>query len=117
MDGALSQGCFFRALEAVYGSYADKQDKQGQQCPQGQQGQRGKRDAARAPFTVAGSDFLVFHSPYHKLVAKAVGRLLLVDARRHPASAPPALAKWLAAPPEATYEDKALEATLKTLTE
>lgn len=70
-------------------------------------------------FTVADSDYFVFHSPYNKLVQKSFARLLLTDARRHGSVVPPghiaALLPWLSLPLKDTCEDKSLEKTLKNL--
>lgn len=66
-------------------------------------------------------DFMCFHSPYNKLVTKAVGRCLYNDFVRDDASAPTATAEALAewhpekVDPTSTYADRALETALKPL--
>jgi len=115
VDGALSQVCYYRALEDVYERFASKMEKH----------ELGSFDAQRP-------DYFVFHAPYNKLVQKSYARLFLIDARRqygqrdegeekkefandedensgHP------LQEWMVTPIEDTYSDRALEGVLKKL--
>ena len=72
VDGALSQVCYYRALEDVYNRFADKlTNKKG----------NGTKDEEKQ-FTAESADYFVFHAPYNKLVQKSYARLYLLDARR-----------------------------------
>ncbi|RKO96859.1 hypothetical protein CXG81DRAFT_3289, partial [Caulochytrium protostelioides] len=66
VDGALTQTCYLRAFEAVYARYLDK---------------LAAVDPA-AVTTLRDTSRFCFHSPYTKLVSKAFGRTLWVDAMR-----------------------------------
>jgi hydroxymethylglutaryl-CoA synthase len=66
VDGALSQLCYYRALEDVYERFVQKQ----------------RAADATSFFTAETPDYWVFHAPYNKLVQKSYGRLFLLDARR-----------------------------------
>lgn len=81
VDGALSQTCYYQALENCYEQYVSKFNKQYQQqhlndditnrlCRQ--------TDA----FTATTPDYFVFHAPYNKLVQKSYARLFLLDEKR-----------------------------------
>jgi hydroxymethylglutaryl-CoA synthase len=69
VDGALSQVCYYRALEDVYERFLAK-------LP-GRPDQRTVETAA---------DYYCFHAPYNKLVQKSFARLFLMDARRQHSS-------------------------------
>jgi hydroxymethylglutaryl-CoA synthase len=72
VDGALSQLCYYRALEDVYERFVQKQ-----------QSKKTKDDHDNVDtFTAETPDYWVFHAPYNKLVQKSYGRLFLLDARR-----------------------------------
>jgi hydroxymethylglutaryl-CoA synthase len=102
VDGALSQTCYYQALEDVYTRFTKKIET-----------------IDGTPFHAETPDYWVFHAPYNKLVQKSYARLFLMDARRqelneeqlrtHP------LAEWLTIPIENTYSDRNLESVLKTL--
>ena len=104
VDGALSQVCYYRALEDVYARFVDKMhDDQ---------------------FTAESPDYFVFHAPYNKLVQKSYARLYLLDARRRmnqeeekKEAIDEPLAEWLAKPIEETYSDRALDGVLKKLSQ
>lgn len=106
VDGALSQTCYYQALEDVYFRFSKKMI-----------------DADREPFSAESPDYLVFHTPYNKLVQKSYARLFLMDARRKHESMDEEekkgdeqpLAEWLAKPIEETYTDRTLEGALKTV--
>jgi hydroxymethylglutaryl-CoA synthase len=66
VDGALSQQCYYQALEDVYMRLADKLDGSDK----------------RTLFTAESPDYFCFHSPYNKLVQKSFARLYLLDAVR-----------------------------------
>jgi hydroxymethylglutaryl-CoA synthase len=125
VDGALSQVCYYRALEDCYLRFCQKMN-----------------DAAS--FSAETPDYFCFHAPYNKLVQKSYGRLFLCDARRQYEAALPQMEeikpvengdashstnghaapttngissifkeKWLTMPMEETYADKELEGFLK----
>lgn len=119
VDGGLSQVCYYRALEDCYNKFCDKVDALD-----------GKS------FNAESADYFVFHAPYNKLVQKSFGRMHLVDARRNyekmkngeekksdpeeetteDTKLDPILAEeYLTKPIEETYNDKALEGTLKSI--
>ena len=128
VDGGLSQVCYYRALEDCYNKFCDKVDRL-----------EGAENDSEKCFNADSADYFVFHAPYNKLVQKSFGRMHLVDARREyerklkreeeekkldppdedvaqDAKSEPALAEeYLTKPIEDTYNDKALEATLKSI--
>nr|AYV97156.1 hydroxymethylglutaryl-CoA synthase [Haslea ostrearia] len=113
VDGALSQSCYYAALENVYNRLADKINKVSKE---------GVKE-----FDAESPDYWVFHAPYNKLVQKSYGRLFLMDARRNVYDSEGeeekkdatdlhgSLTDWLAKPSKETYGDKSLESTLKRL--
>lgn len=60
VDGKLSIRCYMNALDKCYQRYAEKA-------------------GSKEKFTLACADYIVFHSPFTKLVQKSLGRLKLVD--------------------------------------
>lgn len=118
VDGALSQDCYYRALEDCYRRFSAKMP-----------------DAAA--FTAETPDYFVFHAPYNKLVQKSYARLFLCDERRRYAAERAAgeekkqdnggggemgakavlrlKEEWLTMPMEETYADRDLEAMLKKM--
>lgn len=68
VDGALSQLCYYEALEDCYTRFCQKMES--------------ATDAQKIAFDATTPDYFVFHAPYNKLVQKSYGRLFLVDARR-----------------------------------
>ena len=104
--GALSQVCYYQAIEDVYERLIVNVTKA-----------RGENNGDHKVFDATTPDFWVFHSPYNKLVQKSYGRLFLMDARRsleegrEQKDSP--LAEWLTTPIAETYNDKALEKALK----
>jgi hydroxymethylglutaryl-CoA synthase len=94
VDGALSQVCYYQALEDTYSRFCAKlEDK---------------------TFAADRADFMVFHAPYNKLVQKSYARLFLMDARRATEEKKDAdpLSLWRTKPIEDTYADKDLEKVL-----
>ena len=83
VDGALSQTCYYQALENCYEQYVSKFNKQKQH-----QHQNLNDDIANGQccptdvFTATTPDYFVFHAPYNKLVQKSYARLFLLDERR-----------------------------------
>ena len=101
VDGALSQMCYYQALEDAYTRFANKMEES---------------------FNCESPDYLVFHSPYNKLVQKSYARLFLLDARRRYSNAEEEekkesshdpLMPWVTKPIEETYSDRELEGVLK----
>ena len=75
VDGALSQTCYYRALEDCYAKFCDRVDRLNRVVVE---------DATKDNeyFHADAADFFVFHAPYNKLVQKSYGRMHFVDARR-----------------------------------
>lgn len=97
VNGALSQTCYLTALDDCYTRFVQKVKTNG-----------GKM------INCDSVDFFLFHSPYNKLVQKSFGRLMYLDALGgHGATEE--LTQWLGATRDSTFEDKDLEATLKTI--
>jgi len=88
VDGALSQTCYYRALEDCYARFCDRVDR----LNGGGGGVGGGGASASTAdddddddgefFHADAADYFVFHAPYNKLVQKSYGRLHFVDARR-----------------------------------
>ncbi|KAI4347486.1 hypothetical protein L6164_008296 [Bauhinia variegata] len=62
VDGKLSQTCYLMALDSCYKRFCEKFEK-----------------LEGRLFSIADSDYFVFHSPYNKLVQKSFGRLYFND--------------------------------------
>jgi len=121
VDGALSQTCYYQALEDVYNRFVQKMTK---------------KDDDKM-FDCETPDYFVFHAPYNKLVQKSYARLYLCDARRRYAAENAGCEEkkqdngvtveaagmekgvldeeYLVKPIEETYADRALEGALKKL--
>ncbi|XP_054824207.1 hydroxymethylglutaryl-CoA synthase-like isoform X1 [Prosopis cineraria] len=70
VDGKLSQTCYLMALDSCYKHFCHKYEKfQGKQ------------------FFISDADYVVFHSPYNKLVQKSFARLVFNDYLKNPSSA------------------------------
>ncbi|XP_072903874.1 hydroxymethylglutaryl-CoA synthase, cytoplasmic isoform X1 [Hemitrygon akajei] len=67
VDGKLSIQCYLSALDHCYRFYCNKYQAQKQ------------KEGSDAQFTLQDFDYIVFHTPYCKLVQKSVARLLLND--------------------------------------
>jgi hydroxymethylglutaryl-CoA synthase len=124
VDGALSQTCYYQALEDVYGRFVDKMEKQSRNST---------ASTAEHSFTAESPDYFVFHAPYNKLVQKSFARLYLLDARRRQeersteeekkekdatttvSDGDALLQEWLTKPIEDTYNDRTLDGVLKKL--
>ena len=114
VNGALSQVCYYQALEDVYERFVTKMNK---------------LHPSSSPFDANSCDYMVFHAPYNKLVQKSYARLFLLDERRKhqtltevqettteeekKEATAEALSEWLEKPIQDTYADKALEGVLK----
>ena len=133
VNGALSQECYYRALEDCYSKFCDRVDRLNGVV---------EGSADKEHFNAESADYFVFHAPYNKLVQKSYGRMHFMDARRKharglvrkdseekkddedqqqgentkPPQSPGLIAKeCLTKPIEETYSDKALEGTLKSI--
>ena len=91
VDGALSQLCYYRALEDCYARFCDRVDRLNGGVGDVGVGGGGGGGASASPadddddcgfFHADAADYFVFHAPYNKLVQKSYGRLHFVDARR-----------------------------------
>lgn len=71
VDGKLSIECYLSALDRCYAVYRNKIHAQWQ------------REGSEKRFTLEDFGFLVFHSPYCKLVQKSLARLMLNDFLSH----------------------------------
>jgi hydroxymethylglutaryl-CoA synthase len=116
VDGALSQMCYYQALEDVYTRFVQK-----------------VQIVTGTEMTAESPDYWVFHSPYNKLVQKSYARLFFLDARRRLAAKVESkeekkdtaiadddtsslpLAEWIDLPLADTYSDRGLENALKKL--
>uniref|UniRef100_A0A3Q2WIR2 Hydroxymethylglutaryl-CoA synthase n=1 Tax=Haplochromis burtoni TaxID=8153 RepID=A0A3Q2WIR2_HAPBU len=72
VDGKLSIQCYLSALDRCYSVYRNKIHAQWQ------------REGSDKSFSLEDFGFLVFHSPYCKLVQKSLARLMLNDFLNHP---------------------------------
>jgi hydroxymethylglutaryl-CoA synthase len=97
VNGALSQTCYLQALDDCYTRFITKNQKFNNQS-----------------VSIGDLDYLLFHSPYNKLVQKSFGRLLYNDMLLGTLDSTP-ISKFLGVPREKTYEDKELETALKGL--
>ncbi|PWA26343.1 hypothetical protein CCH79_00018161 [Gambusia affinis] len=87
VDGKLSVECYLSALDRCYSVYRNKIHAQWQRG-----GSKLRRTVhifsfqkgSDKHFSLDDFDFLVFHSPYCKLVQKSVARLMLNDFLKHP---------------------------------
>jgi len=67
VDGQLSIQCYLKALDMCYDNFTKKfQEKTGK------------------AFSLKDAEYFLFHSPYNKLVRKAIGRLQFNEFLRHP---------------------------------
>ena len=111
VDGALSQVCYYKALEDCYNRLCEKIDNVGDDDDQ---------IGSMRPFDAETADFLCFHAPYNKLVQKSYARLYLVDARRRYERTGVVdvrdndLQDWITCPIEETYSSRELDNLLKT---
>ena len=89
VDGALSQICYYRALEDCYSKFCDKIDRLN--CWGGGNIDNNNnnnninnfvKEDQQSYFHAEAADYFVFHAPYNKLVQKSYGRIYLIDARR-----------------------------------
>lgn len=96
VQGALSQLCYFQALEDVYERWSQKTN-----------------------YTATSPDYWVFHAPYNKLVQKSYARLFYMDALLKsiipPEITKEGMAKWLEIERTESYTDKSLEKFLKDI--
>ncbi|KAJ7952388.1 3-hydroxy-3-methylglutaryl coenzyme A synthase [Quillaja saponaria] len=69
VDGKLSQTCYLMAVDSCYKQFCHKYEKL-----------EGKQ------FSISDAEYLVFHSPYNKLVQKSFARLVFNDVLRNASS-------------------------------
>ncbi|RYH28733.1 hydroxymethylglutaryl-CoA synthase, partial [archaeon] len=95
VNGALSQTCYLQSLDDCYTRFLEKSQR-----------------IRQTDMTASSADYILFHSPYNKLVQKSFGRLLYHDMLSKKVDASP-ITPWLNKPIHTTYEDKDLETALK----
>jgi len=100
VDGKLSQWAYLSSVDTCYQRYSQK---------------HAIRFPSAAPVTVDHFDFFAFHTPYNKLVQKGFSRILFMDARRNPTTAPSELVPFLETPLDQTYESREVEAATRTV--
>lgn len=100
VNGKFSQKCYLTAFDSCYTRFLEKQKIHRNR-------QRGSQDI----------DYLLFHSPYNKLVQKTVQRLVFLDTRSGHLPPAPSLQRWMQIELDETYTDRDLETALKPLTE
>ena len=142
VDGALSQVCYYRALEDCYTKFCDRIDKLDNGVGVTGDSSASNEGEETKHFNAEAADYYVFHAPYNKLVQKSFGRMHLLDARRKhgreqlrkdseekkdddsenadkPEDSSSTLGglaeEYLTKPIEETYSDKALEGSLKSI--
>ncbi len=140
VDGALSQVCYYQALEDCWCRFAEKVEKIGGLedcwCRFAEKVEKiggGEGGGQGLDFNAESPDYFVFHAPYNKLVQKSYARLYLLDARRKYEKMNQSrstkeeeiktkedtendpLKEWVSKPIEETYSDKLLEKELKKL--
>jgi hydroxymethylglutaryl-CoA synthase len=140
VDGALSQVCYYRALEDCYERFLSKLDAAAASDDGGENGTASRQHHRRHEHHTVetAADFYCFHAPYNKLVQKSFARLYLTDARRshrklesssngsrNPArevsedeeekKADHPLEEWVGKPIGDTYVDKQLEKAVQKL--
>mmetsp|Transcript_35743 Transcript_35743/g.33876 ORF Transcript_35743/g.33876 Transcript_35743/m.33876 type:complete len:1078 (+) Transcript_35743:181-3414(+) len=99
VNGALSQTCYLQALDDCYTRYIAKQ-----------------KSIRGVDSNITTEDFLLFHSPYNKLVQKSVSRLAFLDIVSGKLEDKNGdYKKWTSMPLDKTYEDKELESKLREI--
>ncbi|KAJ3145237.1 hypothetical protein HDU89_007459 [Geranomyces variabilis] len=108
VDGPLSNTCYIKAVDVTYNRYLDKLARQKQQS------------ATSATTAVSSNDldYILFHCPYVKLVAKSVARIAFNDFLRNPSSpafaAHPNLAQFASCKLTNTYANRDVEKAFMT---
>ena len=142
VDGALSQICYYQALEDVYTRFCDKlnlttslEEASSSMITNPTNGRKEEKKVDNiidhndhhndTPHDATSHDYFVFHAPYNKLVQKSFGRLFFMDARRKYETTGEICSnneeeegtgfdiELLTKPIEETYTDKTLEGKLK----
>jgi hydroxymethylglutaryl-CoA synthase len=113
VNGKFSQKCYLTAFDSCYSRFLQKS-----------QAKHAASGSTEQPLLSSDSiDFMLFHSPYNKLVQKSVQRIFYLDylAGHLPSSASSSAAAelepWKDTPLDQTYTDRGLENALKTLAE
>uniref|UniRef100_A0A5F4W177 Hydroxymethylglutaryl-CoA synthase n=1 Tax=Callithrix jacchus TaxID=9483 RepID=A0A5F4W177_CALJA len=104
VDGKLSIQCYFRALDRCYTSYRQKIQNQWKQAGNDR------------PFTLDDLQYMIFHTPFCKMVQKSLARLMFSDFLSASRDTPSSLYKGLEAfrglKLEDTYNNKDLDKAL-----
>jgi hydroxymethylglutaryl-CoA synthase len=86
VDGALSQVCYYEALEDCYTRFCDKIESSMNIniiMPRSSSADSTSTSStAKIGFNATKPDYFVFHAPYNKLVQKSYARLFYIDAYR-----------------------------------
>lgn len=98
VNGVLSNSCYLKALDDCYNRFVKKQSS-----------------IASIKRSVDNTDYLLFHSPYNKLVQKSFCRMAFLDMLYGNRSST-GFEKFLSMPIEATYDDRELEGALRKVT-
>ncbi|KAM9689084.1 LOW QUALITY PROTEIN: hydroxymethylglutaryl-CoA synthase, mitochondrial [Trichechus inunguis] len=105
VDGKLSIQCYFRALDRCYAFYRQKIQNQWKQA------------GINQPFTLEDFQFMIFHTPFCKLVQKSLARLMFNDFLSANSDTQTSHYKELEAfrglKPEDTYSNKDMEAAFE----
>lgn len=99
VNGKFSQKCYLTAFDSCYTRFIEKQKKL-------------TGDENIGSNTI---DYMLFHSPYNKLVQKTVQRLFYLDYLSGHIPTCPELEPWKNIPTESTFTDRNLETVLKDL--
>ncbi|XP_034048309.1 hydroxymethylglutaryl-CoA synthase, cytoplasmic [Thalassophryne amazonica] len=105
VDGKLSIECYLSALDRCYSVYRNKIHAQWQ------------REGLEKRFSLEDFGYIVFHSPYCKLVQKSLARLMLNDFLHHPTGENgrfTGLDAFRDVKPEETYFDRDVEKAFMT---
>jgi hydroxymethylglutaryl-CoA synthase len=104
VNGKFSQMCYLTAFDSCYTRFIQKL-------------QRSQPTQDNSPIGSKSIDFMLFHSPYNKLVQKTVQRMFYLDFLSGHLPSVPELEPWKTVPPSETYTDRGLENALKNLAE
>lgn len=104
VNGKFSQKCYLSAFDSCYTRFIQKLQA------------RTPTNSSR-PLGSESIDYMLFHSPYNKLVQKTVQRIFYLDYLSGHLPDIPELEPWKNTPLEETYTDRGLENALKNLSE
>jgi hydroxymethylglutaryl-CoA synthase len=108
VNGKFSQKCYLTAFDSCYSRFIQKL-----------QARNVLNSSTDQPLGSGSIDFMLFHSPYNKLVQKSVQRIFYLDylSGHLPSASIPELEPWKDTPLDETYTDRGLENALKNLAE